>query len=158
MYRRFFDLDPGPIALTFGLQPASPERIDSIEIPRTRSNCRSDGILSRDRWRCSARNSVVEELKAYGFRRLKPHEASRHSMAAVGHARDARSRDERIGARSELHLYRGFHRAKPCENLVMAHPPAESIVGRAKSGGPINGRPRSPQENRPVGGGAAHWI
>ena len=32
----FFDLDPGPIALTFGLQPASPERIDSIEIPRSR--------------------------------------------------------------------------------------------------------------------------
>ena len=35
MYRTFFDLDPGPIALTFGLQPASPERIDSIETPRT---------------------------------------------------------------------------------------------------------------------------
>lgn len=48
MYRRFFDLDPGPIAFTFGLQPASPERINSIEIPRSRSNSASDGIFSRD--------------------------------------------------------------------------------------------------------------
>jgi hypothetical protein len=28
-------------------------------------------------------------------------------------ARDARSRDKRIGARSELHFYRGFDKAKP---------------------------------------------
>jgi hypothetical protein len=48
MYRRFFDLDPGPIVLTVGLQPASPERINSIEIPRSRSNSASDGIFSRD--------------------------------------------------------------------------------------------------------------
>jgi hypothetical protein len=47
MYRRFFDLDPGPIGLTFGLQLPSPEQVDSIEIPRSRSNSGSDGIFSR---------------------------------------------------------------------------------------------------------------
>jgi hypothetical protein len=68
MYRRFFDLDPGPIALTFGLQPALPERIDSIEIPRSRSNSGSDGIFSRDTGRRQLAGSYADAPGLFSLR------------------------------------------------------------------------------------------